>query len=152
MSNNIIQQSSIYIGQPIPNTQHRPVCLQTHAVIRAQSVPFKRRFNYKKARWKEFTEGLENKIQQIDPILSNYDKFVNLVKETSRKHIPRGCRSQYVPGLDKTSARTFGVYKREFDRDPFAANTILLRQNLMQLVNDNRRQKWKSLVENMDMI
>lgn len=93
VSNNIIQQSSKYIGQPIPNTQHRPVCLQTHAVIRAQSVPFKRRFNYKKARWKEFTEALENKIQQIDPTLSNYDKFVNLVKETSRKHIPRGCRS-----------------------------------------------------------
>jgi len=80
VSNNIIQQSSKYIGQPIPNTQHRPVCLQTHAVIRAQSVPFKRRFNYKKAKWKEFMEALENKIQQIDPILSNYDKFVNLVK------------------------------------------------------------------------
>jgi hypothetical protein len=56
-----------------------------------------------------------------------------------------------VPGLDKPSERTFKKYKQEFDRDPFAANTILLGQNLMQLVNDNRKQKWKSLVENMDM-
>lgn len=31
-------------------------------------------------------------------------------------------------------------------------NTILLGQILMQSVNDNRRQKWKSLVENMVMI
>jgi hypothetical protein len=35
VSNNIAQQSSKYIGKPIPNTQHRPVCLQTHAVIKS---------------------------------------------------------------------------------------------------------------------
>lgn len=58
VSNCIAQQSSKYIGKPIPNTQHRPVCLQTYAVIRA----FKRRFNYKKAKWKDFTEVLEKKI------------------------------------------------------------------------------------------
>ena len=46
-----------------------------------------------------------------------------------------------MPELDKTSARSFEKYKQEFDRDPFAANTILLGQNLMQLVNDNRRHK-----------
>jgi len=62
------------------------------------------------------------------------------MKETSRKHIPRGCRSQYVTGLDKASSRLFEKYKQEFDTDPFADNTILLRQNLIQSVNDNRRQ------------
>jgi len=101
VTNSVAQQCSKYIGKPIPNTRHRPMCLQIHGVVRAQRVPFKRRFKYSKAGWTEFTEALENKIQQIEPTLPNYEKFVNTVKETSRKYIPRRCRSQYVTRLDK---------------------------------------------------
>lgn len=56
-----------------------------------------------------------------------------------------------MPVLHIPYTRTFEKYKQEFDTDTFAVNIILLGQNLMHLVNDNKIQKWKSLVENMDM-
>lgn len=79
--------------------------------VRAQSVLIRRRFNYNKARWTEFTEALGKKIKQIQQSLSNYKKFVKIVKEVSRKHTPRGCRPQYVPGLDKDSSRLLNTFE-----------------------------------------
>ena len=42
---------------------------------------------------------LDTRICDIDPSLENYDRFVKVVRATARKHIPRGCRKNYVPGL-----------------------------------------------------
>ena len=44
---------------PIPSSQHRPIGIQVNAAVRPTSVPFKRRFNYRKADWKRFTSELE---------------------------------------------------------------------------------------------
>ena len=38
-------------------------------------------------------------LSDIDPSTENYDRFVKVVHATVKKHIPRGCRKNYVPGL-----------------------------------------------------
>ena len=39
--------------EPIPRSQHRPIGVQVNAAITVQTVPFRRRFNLKKANWSE---------------------------------------------------------------------------------------------------
>ncbi|GFR71272.1 RNA-directed DNA polymerase from mobile element jockey-like, partial [Elysia marginata] len=50
------------VGDPIPKSQHRPTALQTKPVVKAlesNSIP---RFNFRKAKWEEFTQDLDSKI------------------------------------------------------------------------------------------
>ena len=42
---------------------------------------------------------LDSNIEEVDAIPENYERFVEMLRMASRKHIPRGCRSYYIPGL-----------------------------------------------------
>lgn len=44
------------------------------------------------------------KITKIESKITNYKSFMDLIKKTARKCILRGCRTQYITGLDKSSA------------------------------------------------
>lgn len=94
---------------------------------------------------------LDLKITNIEPKITNYDKFVDLVKKISRKCIPRGCRTQYITDLDKVSAEQLEKYKTNFQNDPFSDETISTGKNLMETINEARKNKWVNLVQNTDM-
>ena len=84
---------------PIPPTQHRPICVSVNPVIVAQPNTFRRRFNLKKADWEGFSTDLVSNIEEVDAIPENYERFVEMLRMASRKHIPRGCRQgSYIPG------------------------------------------------------
>ena len=136
---------------PIPATQHRPIGIQVNAVVKPISAPFKRRFNYKKANWRGFSEELEQKIKRIVPISSNYDKFANLVKKTARRHIPRGCREQYIPGLSKESSKLYEEYRTMFEDDPFSEDTIEVGKQVTESIYQERRKTWQTMIESADM-
>ena len=40
-------------------------------------------------------------IDEVYPTPENYEGFVEAIRVTSRKHIPRGCISHYIPGLSE---------------------------------------------------
>ena len=46
------------------------------------------------------------------PIPSNYNRFVENVRVASRRHIPRGCRTDYVQGLTDESKNLYEAYKQ----------------------------------------
>ena len=58
-----------------------------------------RHFNLKKADWEGFSADLDSNIEEVDAIPKNYERFVEMLRMASRKHIPRGCRSNYIPGF-----------------------------------------------------
>ena len=91
-SSNISNMCEKSVLDPITHTQHRPICVSVNPVIVAQPTTFGRRFNMKKA-------DLGSNIKEVDAILENYELFVEMVRMASRKHIPRGCRSNYIHGL-----------------------------------------------------
>ena len=97
--NNIASLSSKAALEPIPHTQHRPIAILINAAVTPTPTPFRRRFNFKKADWKAFSTDLDTLICDIGPSPENYDRFVKVVHATAKKHIPRGCRKNYVPGL-----------------------------------------------------
>ncbi|KAJ8404301.1 hypothetical protein AAFF_G00340740 [Aldrovandia affinis] len=110
--------------EPLPRTQH-------NAAITPATVPFRRRFNFGKANWPGFQEDLERKIAHLPADPKNYDKFTKLVHKAARKNIPRGCHTQYIPGLDAPSTELYERYQQLYESDPFAESTTEVGERLM---------------------
>ena len=64
VSNSIASQSEKVVHDPIPRTQHRPIGVKINAIVMPQSVPFRRRFNLKKANWEKFAEDLDCSVKE----------------------------------------------------------------------------------------
>ena len=64
---------------------------------------FQATFNCMKADWNGYSAELDKFIENVEPIPANYKCFVESVCMASRRHIPRGCRTEYVPGLTDES-------------------------------------------------
>jgi hypothetical protein len=119
--------------------------------VRSQTVPFKRRFNFRKAKWKDFRESLDKEICNLDPKPDNYEKFVEKVKKISRLHIPRGCREQYISRMTEETCEINKKYGTSFTTDPFREETVMLGETLINHLCKDRNDRWHELIENTDM-
>jgi hypothetical protein len=136
---------------PILHSQHRSIGIQVNAAITPNIVPFKRRFNYRKAKWDEFTNELDQKIQKIAPKAESYNTFAELVKKTARRHIPRGCSVKYIPGLSNETAKEYDEYVSIFEMGPFSEETSAKGESVMDHISQERRKTWHTLIESIDM-
>ena len=102
-SDSIANMCKKLVMDPIPHTQHRPICVGVQPVVVPQATPFRRRFNLRKADWSGYPTKLDNRIEDVEPIPSNYNRFVENVGVASRRHIPKGYRTDYVQGLTDES-------------------------------------------------
>lgn len=151
VSQNIAALTSKKVLDPIPHTQHRPISLEINAAIRPQSVAFRRRFNFRKANWEKFTADLDSAITSIDATPSGYVNFVDALRRVSRKTIPRGCRSSYIPGLTGDLIPKYNHYIKLYEADPFAANTIAAGEELVDGLALVHRKTWEDLISNVNM-
>ena len=87
--------------EPIPHTQHRPICARANPVVVAHPTPFRKRFNLQFADWDGYSTELEKLIEDVEPITENYGVFVDKVRVASRRCIPRGCRTNHIPDLSE---------------------------------------------------
>ena len=122
-----------------------------NAAIAVQTVPFRRRFNLKKANWEQYAYQLDAAVENIPATAECYDQFVNALRKVARKNIPRGCRRNYVPGLTPESIQLIEEYREKYEGDPFADITITLGDELMSAISEERRKAWKTLIESTDM-
>ena len=116
-----------------------------------QTVPFRRRFNLKKANWEQYAYQLYAAVENIPATAECYDQFVNALRKVARKNIPRGCRRNYVPGLTPESIELIKEYRVKYEDDPFADSTITLGEELMSAISEERRKAWQTLIESTDM-
>ena len=136
--------------EPVPRSQHRPIGVQVNAAITVQTVPFRRRFNLKKANWEQYAYQLDA-VENIPATAECYDQFVNAQRKVARKNIPRGCRRNYVPGLTPESIELIEEYREKYEDDPFADSTITLGEEPMSAISEERRKPWRTLIESTDM-
>ena len=134
----------------IPKTQHRPISIKLNASIRPRNVPFRRRYNLKKAKWQSYAKEVDNGIANTNPVPENYEKFVNLVRRSSNKNIPRGCRTSYVCGLNDQSKDMYEDYQRRFAEDPFNEDTVRVVDAQLDEISEAQRSKWKEMIESTD--
>ena len=119
VSSNISDMCEKSILDPIPRTQHRPICVTVHPVIVPQPTPFRRRFNLRKAKWDDFSTDFDEAIEEVEPVPENYDRFIGLIRVVFRRHIPRGCRTNYIPGLTEESQSLYEAYKKTVLKQSF---------------------------------
>ena len=122
-----------------------------NAAVTVQTVPFRRRFNLKKANWEQFAQQLDVAVENIPATAENYDQFVKVLRKVARKNIPRGCRRNYVPGLTTETTELYKQYTEKYESDPFAENTITLGEELINSISEERRKSWQTLIESTDM-
>ena len=113
-SSNISNMCEKSVLDPIPHTQHCTICVSVNPVIVAQPTTFRGRFNPKKTVWEGFSADLDSNIEEVDAIPENFERSVEMLRVASRNHIPRGCRSNYIPGLTDIQET---VFKQPFWRN-----------------------------------
>ena len=89
VSTSIAYQCEKLFLEVIPKTQHRPIAIMIKAAVSPQEVPFRRKYNLKKADWEGFSKSVDMGITEIVPTPDNYGSFVDLIKKASRQNIPR---------------------------------------------------------------
>ena len=70
---------------------------------------FRRRFNLRKSDWLGYSAQV---YQNIDE--ECYEKCVGNIRMASRKHIPRRCRTNYIPGLTDKSTTLYEAYQEQY--------------------------------------
>ena len=121
------------------------------AAVESQQVPFRRRFNFRKANWDAFRSELDSATQNIKPIVANYDVFVETLRKVSRWWIPRGCRQQHIPGLSTNSKTLYDTYTKLYEEDPFFEETITAGETLVSVIAKERRKAWQDMINSIDM-
>ena len=139
------------VMDPIPHTQHRPICVSVQPVVVPQPTPFRRRFNFRKADWNGYSTELDNSIEDVEPIPSNYNRFVENVRVASRRHIPRGCRTDYVQGLTDESKNLYEAYKQQYSSNPFDKRTMESGNLLLDKMTEEKRKIWEEVITSTNM-
>ena len=139
------------IGEPIPRSQHRPLIINLRPIVRSLESKYIPRFNFRKANWPEFTSELDLNIASIEPTPVNYEAFQNLVWKVAKKHIPRGCRKNYIPCLTADSKDLYTQYTAAYEDDPFSEGTIALGEELTASITKEKTERWRQLITETDM-
>ena len=139
------------VMDPIPHTQHRPICVSVQPVVVPQPTPFRRRFNYWKADWNGYSTELDNSIEDVEPIPSNYNRFIENVRVASRRHIPRGCRTDYVQGLTDESKNLYEAYKQQYSSNPLDNRTMASGNLLLDKMTEEKRKIWEEVITSTNM-
>ena len=70
----------------------------------------------------------------------------------STKHIPRGCRSNYIPGITDDSKSLYEEYKKQYSIDLFGETTIDAGNTLIyKLKDDKKKMSWKEVITSTDL-
>ena len=67
--------------------------------------------------------------------------FVESVCVSSRKYIPRGCRTEYIPGLTDESKSLYEAYKFKYSRSPFDDDTIESENTLIEKNDGGKKEE-----------
>ena len=150
VSTSIAHHSEKIVMDVIHRTQHRPIGIKIKAAVTPQQVPFRRRYNFKKADWEGYAKSTDDGIQNLPPTPGNYERFVSLVKKASCRNIPRGCRTSYVCGLTDETKELYEQYQERFESNSFDIETTEAGDELSKAIAEVQRQKWQAMIESTD--
>ena len=78
----------------------------------------------RKAKWDDFSTDFDEAIEEVEHIPENYNRFIGFVRMVSRRHIARGCMTNYIPGPTEESHSLYEAYKKQYSSNPFAEGTL----------------------------
>ena len=69
----------------------------------------------------------------------------------SRRHIPRGCRTNYIPGLTEESQSLYKAYKKQYSSNPFAEGTLETGNKLIDTMKEEKKKRWEEVITSIDL-
>ena len=69
----------------------------------------------------------------------------------SRRHIPRGCRTNYIPVLTEESQSLYKAYKKQYSRNPFAEGTLETGNKLIDKMEEEKKKRWEEVITPIDL-
>ena len=121
----------------IPHTEPRTICVTVNPVLVSQLTPF----NMKKVGWNGYSTKLDELIEDLEPIPGNYNNLVEYVLVVSSIYIPRGCRTEYIPGLTEEAKSLYEAYKKQYVSSPFSTNTMKSVTKLLNKMTDENGRR-----------
>ena len=73
------------------------------------------------------------------------------VRVASRRHIPRGCRTDYVQGLTDESKNLYEAYKQQYSSNPFDNRTMESGNLLLDKMTEEKRKIWEEVITSTNM-
>ena len=73
------------------------------------------------------------------------------VRVASRRYIPRGCRTNHIPGLSEESKSLYEEYKKQYASDPFDNGTIESGNALMNNMEEEKKKRWEEVITSTNM-
>ena len=70
----------------------------------------------------------------------------------SRRHISRGCRTDYVQGLTDESKNLYEAYKQQYSSNPFDNRTMESGNLLLDKMTEEKRKIWEEVITSTNMI
>lgn len=125
-----------------PKSQHQPVIVDTGINFPRINKPELSRWNLRKANLNKYTKYIKENINRIILIAINYTRFTRLIKIAVTIAIPRGLRKSYIPCWTKKCERLFNEYEQN--------NNEVSANRLINLLDEERRKRWISAVEELD--
>ena len=90
-------------------------------------------------------------IDEVDPTPKNYDRFVEAICVTSRKHIPKWCKRHYIPGLSVESKSLYEAYKKQYMSKPFDSTTLDTGNELISKMAAENKRRWEEIITSTDL-
>ena len=72
------------------------------------------------------------------------------VRVASRRYIPRGCRTNHIPGLSEESKSLYEEYKKQYASNPFNNGTIEIGNALMNNMKEEKK-RWEEVIASTNM-
>ena len=94
---------------------------------------------------------IDESIEDVELIPENYDRFIGLARVVSRRHIPRGCRTNYIPGLTEESQSIYEAYKKQYSSNPFAEGTLETGNKLIDTMKEEKKKRWEEVITSIDL-
>ena len=88
-----------------------------------------------------YSAELDKLIEDVEPIPVNYKCFVESVCVASISHMPRGCRTEYIPGLTDESKSLYEAYKINYSSNPFDDGTIESGNTLIDKMTEEKKEE-----------
>ena len=116
----------------------------------SRPTAFRRRFNMK-VNWSGYETDGDILIDEVDPTPENYERFVEVIRVTLRRHIPRGCRSHYIPVLSEESKTLNETYKKQYMSNPFDSTTLDTGNDLISKMAAENKRRWEEIIISIDL-
>ena len=120
-------------------------------VLVSRLTAFRRLFNLRKANWIRYVTDVDILVDEVDPTPENYERFVEAIRVTSRKHIPRGCGSHYISGLSKESKSLYHAYKKQYMSNHFDSMTLDTGNELIGKMAAENKRIWEEMIISTDL-